>query len=297
MNNPRLSIIIPTYNRPHLLPRAVKSALEQTIEEIEVIVVDDGSKTPPQLEEHPKLKVIRFEQNQGNAVVRNAGAKAAKGQWISYLDDDDRLLPTFAETSLNALEKTHLPKPVAAISALAVVNNQGEVLQTRVPPTLPRGSYFFLEEIEPQYSFLSKQTLFIERELFLSIGGFDESFRSRVYTELYLRLNPICSLLGIPEVTYHLTAHEGPRVSRNPAFRQTSFEQLIAKHQNIFESHPKGFANFLYSHAQISSEQGQLFAAAKHLIWAMSVEPRHILGTLTWPYREKLKAQQLISHS
>lgn len=51
MNNPLLSIIIPTYNRPHLLPRAVNSALAQTLEDIEVIVVDDASPEPVQLPE------------------------------------------------------------------------------------------------------------------------------------------------------------------------------------------------------------------------------------------------------
>lgn len=298
MNNPRLSIIIPSYNRPKLLPRAVKSALAQTLDDIEVIVVDDGSKEAPQLEEHPKLKVIRFEQNQGSTKVRNIGAKAARGRWIAYLDDDDQLLPHFAETSLKALENITLPKPVAVISALAVVNAKGEVLQTRIPPTLAKGFCFSLEEIEPQYSFLSKQTLVVEREVFLSIGGFDESFCSRVHTELFLRLNRVCSLLGIPEVTYQLSVHEGPRVSRNPVLRQTSFEQLISKHQEAFETHPKAFANFLYSHAQISYEQGQILAAAKHLLWAMTIEPRHILGTLTWSYREKLRSQKhLFSNS
>ena len=97
MNNILLSIIIPTYNRPQFLPRAVNSALQQTVEEVEVIVVDDGSDEPVTLPEHSQLKVIRLSQNSGNAVARNVGLKAAKGQYVTYLDDDDQLLVIIVE--------------------------------------------------------------------------------------------------------------------------------------------------------------------------------------------------------
>ncbi|MEO1184952.1 MAG: glycosyltransferase family 2 protein, partial [Cyanobacteria bacterium J06636_27] len=244
MNNILLSIIIPTYNRPHFLPRAVKSALQQTVEEIEVIVVDDGSDEPVNLEEHPRLKVITLSKNSGNAVARNVGLKAAKGQYVTYLDDDDQLLSNMAQVSLDALKNTTLPQPVAALSGLEVIKPDGEVIDRRLPPTLPLGSHFFLEDIEPQKSYLSKQTLVVGRELLLEIGGYDETFTSRVHTEMFLRLNPVCSILGLPVVTYQLTAHEGERISRNPALRQVNFERLLNKHESLFKLHPKTFANF-----------------------------------------------------
>ncbi len=128
MTNPILSIIIPTYNRSHLLRRAVNSALAQTVEDIEVIVVDDASPESVQLPEHPKLRIIRLLENSGGAAARNAGAKAARGRWITYLDDDDELLLHMVKVSLEALAKTNLPKPVAAISSIEVFNEDGEVI-------------------------------------------------------------------------------------------------------------------------------------------------------------------------
>lgn len=271
MNNILLSIIIPSYNRPHFLPRAVKSALQQTIEEVEVIVVDDGSDEPVTLAEHPRLKVIRLSQNSGNAVARNVGLKAAKGQYVTYLDDDDQLLPNMAQVSLDALRNTTLPQPVAALSGLEVIKPDGELIDRRLPPTLPLGSHFFLEDIEPEKSYLSKQTLVVGRELLLEIGGYDETFTSRVHTEMFLRLNPVCSILGLPTVTYQLTAHEGERISRNPALRQINFERLLNKHESLFMLHPKTFAKFLCDHAERSLELGQPKAAILSLLKAMKL--------------------------
>lgn len=271
MNNILLSIIIPSYNRPHFLPRAVKSALGQTIEEVEVIVVDDGSDEPVTLAEHPRLKVIRLSQNSGNAVARNVGLKAAKGQYVTYLDDDDQLLPNMAQVSLDALKNTTLPQPVAALSGLEVIKPDGELIDRRLPPTLPLGSHFFLEDIEPEKSYLSKQTLVVGRELLLEIGGYDETFTSRVHTEMFLRLNPVCSILGLPTVTYQLTAHEGERISRNPALRQINFERLLNKHESLFMLHPKTFAKFLCDHAERSLELGQPKAAILSLLKAMKL--------------------------
>lgn len=293
MSTPQLSIIIPSYNRPHLLPRAVKSALEQTLEDIEVVVVDDGSTEPVNLPEHPRLRIVRLPENRGTAAARNAGAEAARGRWITYLDDDDQLLPHMAEVSLAALANTTLPKPVAVLSGLEVVGLDGKVTQTRIPPTLPRGKHFFLEEIEPGQSFLSKQTLVVERELLLSIGGYDESFSSRVHTEIFLRLNPVCSILGVPTVTYQLLVHEGPRISRDSSLRQVSFNQLVRKHESIFKAHPKMFAEFVYKHALMSYELSQKGAAFLSLLWALRIHPRYTLSRITEPLRKSLRGYTL----
>ncbi|MBZ8180603.1 MAG: glycosyltransferase family 2 protein [Oscillatoria sp. PMC 1051.18] len=288
MNKPVLSIIIPTYNRPHLLPIAVNSALAQTRADFEVIVVDDASPQPVNLPEHPKLKIIRLPENKGGSAARNVGAKAANGHWITYLDDDDILLPHMAEVSLEALANTTLPKPVAALSGVEVVSEDGWVKKTRIPPTLPKGSHFCLEEIEPEKSFFCKQTMVVEKEVLLSIGGFDESFSSRVHTELFLRLNQVCSLQGIPTVTYQLLSHQSFRVSSDPSRRQVNFHRLISKHRALFEAHPKMFANFIYDHAMKSYDSGQKLEAVKSFSQAMGVHPIHTLGRMVSPFKKAL---------
>ncbi|MBD6617963.1 glycosyltransferase family 2 protein [Komarekiella sp. 'clone 1'] len=276
MSNPLLSIIIPTHNRPHLITRAVKSALEQTVEDLEVIVVDDASTQPIDLPSNPRLRTIRLSESHGGAGARNVGLDAALGRWITFLDDDDQLLPHMAAVSLEALSQAALPTPVGVISGLEEVNSQGQVLGTRLPPPVrPRGAHFFLEELEPGKSYNTKQTLVVEREVLHQIGGWDQTFRSRVHSELFLRLNPACSLLGLPIVTYQLYTHEGDRVSRNTKLRQESFLRLVHKHKSLFKAHPQMFAKFVYEHALRSYDMGQKRAALFSLCWAMGIDPLH----------------------
>ena len=276
MNTPLLSIIIPTHNRPHLLPRAVQSALDQTFTDLEVVVVDDASTEPVQLPEQPRLRVIRLDAGRGGAAARNVGTEAARGRWVTYLDDDDYLLPHMAEVSLNAIAQSALTPPIGVISSIEVVNSSGKITQKRVPPPLRmQGCFFSLEELEPGCSYLTKQTLVVERATIQQIGGWDESFRSRVHSELFLRLNPACTLVGIPTTTYRLCSHDEQRVSKNLDLRQKSFKQLIDKHQTAFKAHPKMFAEFVFNQAAVFYRQGQWQPALSNLLWAFSIDPVH----------------------
>lgn len=290
MSDPVLSIIIPTHNRPHLVGRAVKSALAQTIEkDFEVIVVDDASIQPPDLPNDNRVRLIRLSEPRGGAAARNMGTDAARSQWVTYLDDDDRLLPHMATVSFEALSQSILPPPVAVISGLEVVNPQGQVIVKRIPPPVrPKGAHFYLEEIEPDYSYHTKQTLVVERAVIQSIGGWDETFRSRVHSELFLRLNLACSIIGLPTATYQLYAHDGDRVSSNIKLRQESFHRLIRKHQSLFKAHPQMFANFVYEHALKSYEMGNTRAAFVNLCRAMQIDPPQILSRLLLKIYQKI---------
>jgi glycosyltransferase involved in cell wall biosynthesis len=280
MIDPLLSIIIPTRNRPELLRRAVESALAQTARQVEVVVVADASDPPVELPEDPHLRVVRHPSQRGGAAGRNSGLQAARGRWVTYLDDDDELLPTMVEASLDGIARSTLPAPVAAISGIELVSGDGQVVGIRLPPTRPRGDHFFLEPIESGLSYLTKQTLVVEAEVLRGVGGWDESFRSRVHSELFLRLNPVCSLVGLPEVTYRLSVHEGPRVSRDRSLRQESFRRLVSKHRDAFEAHPARFAEFAFAHADRSLQDGQIWAAAATLARAARLAPRPALRRL-----------------
>lgn len=102
---PLVSVVIPTYNRAELLRQAVDSVLGQTYRPIELIVVDDGStdRTPALLEQYAgRLRVLR-QHNQGGTAARNAGARAATGEFITFLDHDDVMLPEKIERQVGFL--------------------------------------------------------------------------------------------------------------------------------------------------------------------------------------------------
>lgn len=107
---PLVSVVIPAYNRPEMLQEALENVLEQTYETFEVIVVDDGS--PTSLEpvvadvDDERINYTRFDENQGANVARNEGIRQASGEYIAFLDDDDRWLPGKLEKQVELLEQS-----------------------------------------------------------------------------------------------------------------------------------------------------------------------------------------------
>lgn len=289
MSDPRLSIVIPTCNRPQLLLEAVHSALAQTVTDIEVVVVDDASTHPPQLPDDPRLQYVRLDQSRGGAGARNVGTQKARGRSIAYLDDDDILLPNMAEVSLEAIANSVLPPPVAVISGMELFDRHDVVLQTRTPPAVrEKGSHFSLEDLEAGCSYNTKQTLVVERSVIQQIGGWDETFKSRVHTELFFRLNMACSIVGIPIVTYRLRQHDRYRVSRDPKLRQESFKKLVTKHKTLFRAHPKRYAKFVFEHAQKLQKMGQTGDAVASLLWAMQIDPQQTVSNTYRVLRSRL---------
>ena len=271
------TVVVTTRDRPEQLAVAVESALGQSLP-VDVVVVDDGSSVPVRLPQHPRLRVLRHERSAGVSAARNAGASAACTRWVTFLDDDDRHRPNLVEASLAAVEQSTLPRPVGVVSALAVVRD-GAVVAVRTPPAArPRGDHFQLEPAEPGTSYHGKQTLVVERDVLLGIGGFDPSFASRVTTELFLRLNPVCSILGIPDVTYDFVEHSGGRISTDQERRLRSFRQLEQVHHDALRAHPSGYAELLVQHGRTCAEQGLRVEAARALGRAVRTSPGRAVG-------------------
>ncbi|MEH2449532.1 MAG: glycosyltransferase family 2 protein [Nostoc sp.] len=109
--NPKVSVIIPSYNTEAYIAKAIESALEQTLTDIEIIVVDDGSsdKTVEVLKSFTdqRLKVIVNQQNLGVSAARNRALRAAQGEWIAVLDSDDWYAPERLEKLMLLAEETN----------------------------------------------------------------------------------------------------------------------------------------------------------------------------------------------
>ncbi|WP_340203184.1 glycosyltransferase family 2 protein [Ascidiimonas sp. W6] len=107
---PLVSVIIPYYNRPEKLQRALTSVMQQTHKNIEVLVVDDASTIPPQgLEAFPKVQLLKNKKNSGPGVSRNTGMQKANGSYLAFLDCDDYWAPQFLESCLQQFENTKEP--------------------------------------------------------------------------------------------------------------------------------------------------------------------------------------------
>lgn len=107
---PVFSVVLPTYNRPAMLRRAVGSVLGQTFRDFELIVVDDGSTawcaSALADVDDSRLRLIRNSTNRGAAEARNVGMDAARGDYLSFLDDDDEYVSSFLTSTYRRLRGT-----------------------------------------------------------------------------------------------------------------------------------------------------------------------------------------------
>lgn len=270
--DPQLSIVITTRDRSALVQRAVASALVQTLESMEIIVVDDGSEEPFEWS-HPAVRIIRNERSVGVCAARNCGLKAARGNWTTFLDDDDELLPLMADESLKAARESELPPPVAVLSAMMVVDQAGRELGTRLPVTLPKGSHYFMEERQPGRSFQAHNALVAPTEVLREIGGWDEHMRASEHSDLFLRLNQRCSIQGIELVTYRHTDHPGPRLHSDLLARPEAMRRTVEKHRATFRLHRTAHAHYLATMGATYLRAGKWWRAVDATSRALLLDP------------------------
>jgi glycosyltransferase involved in cell wall biosynthesis len=182
---PKVSVVIPTYNRAHVVGRAIGSVLAQTYQDFEVIVVDDAS--TDDTEEVVKrfndsrIRYLRHEKNLGGAVARNTGIKAAHGEYLAFLDSDDEWLPEKLERQMETLQD--LPGNWAGVCCGFWLID-GEHVKESIPDW-PRSIF---DKLLVTCFLNGGSTLVARTEVINSIGGFDERLPRHQDWDLLLRL-------------------------------------------------------------------------------------------------------------
>lgn len=129
---PTISICIPTYNRAHFIGQTIESVLEQSYKDFELIIWNDGATdTTEQIVKSFKDKRIEYhknEKNSGYITTMNKCTKAAHGEWIMHLSDDDLMTPTMLEEMVNALHKYKGNEIGFVVPQTMTINEQGNVI-------------------------------------------------------------------------------------------------------------------------------------------------------------------------
>ena len=196
----RISAVIPSYNAAHLLPRALESVFRQSMP-CEAVVVDDGSTDHTSEvirdfrsrfgEAHDRLHHVR-QDNAGPSVARNRGAELARGDWVAFLDADDYWYRDKLRTQWRAT-RTY-PGAAAYFSGVDVEDINGARYR-RLPPYsgLITWSQMLLENLVPS------PTPLIRKEVFQTVGGFDESRRFAEDWDLWLRVTEFAPIVAQQE--------------------------------------------------------------------------------------------------
>ena len=181
-NQPDISVIIPTYNRAHILPRALDSVLAQTQLPIEIIVVNDGSTdgTKSVLSNYTGLKIID-QQHSGVSAARNIGLEHTNGEWIAFLDSDDEWLPEKLEQQWAAI--CNDDKLICHTEEIWIRNGQ------RVNPMKKHQKFggMIYERCLP-LCVISPSSVMIHKSIFEVVGVFDESLEVCEDYDLWLRI-------------------------------------------------------------------------------------------------------------
>ena len=185
-----MSYIVPTYNRPELLKRALESIAIQAYSRFEAVVVNDaGHDVSAIVSEFPFAKLVNHKQNLGLPAARNTGINASEGEYLGYLDDDDWFYPDHTVVLLGALMGGYR----AGYSDAMVQYNNG-------PAHL-----YMSNNWDPEY--IKRGNLFPvccamhDRELINQVGYFDEDLPSHEDWDLWIRMSEVCDFVHTPMIT------------------------------------------------------------------------------------------------
>ncbi len=243
---PKVSVIIPTYNRPEFLKKALVSVLNQSYQDFEVIVVDDGTdkRADKIINEIGDRRIIyiQHEVSRGGGAARNTGIRSSLGQFIAFLDDDDEWLPNKLSTQMDVFENT-LPEVGFCFCAVKNITNFGQD-RNHVPEGV--GDYYNLA-LSSFKKFLTV-TLIIKKDVFDAVGLFDEAFPSHQESELMIRITKKFKGLGIDEllVLVNMT-NDRQHIGGNLTKRIMGRELLLKKHEEEFKKRPTVWANHLFT--------------------------------------------------
>jgi glycosyltransferase involved in cell wall biosynthesis len=289
---PKVSVIVPTYNRERFVLEAVRSALGQTFSDLEVIVLDDGStdRTAEGIREITDARVRYFlQENTGRpGVVRNRAIAQARGEYVAFLDSDDAWLP--GKLARQLAEAEAHPEAGLIYSFTREVDRAGRPGAVFGPNFDGSGSQF---EQLLFLNFIPIQTVLVPRRVLEDVGTFDESpeFRAIEDYELWLRIAARYPIRLVPEVLAFYRVHEGG-IS---ADRITQLNRLEALLERIFARHSVGEelqrrvrAHLAYRKFNQHLVAGQVDSGAVGFLkQTLSANPGH-RGARVWLWVERL---------
>ena len=274
---PSISVILNTYNRAAVLPRAVESVLAQTYDDFELVIVDDGST------DHTPLVIAQFDDrrvryvrqaNAGLSRARNFGVASSSGRYVTYLDDDDEVLPGWLEAFVTLISS---PGCGVACCGVEVLDADNAVSEVRNPRDL--GAPF-----DHCVGLFHSGSFALRRDVFDAIGGYATDLLCHHQTEFALRLVPWCSDHGLTVASVPqplLRIHRGletDRLRSNP-------ERFLAGTRYILEHHGARLgrsqitlSNYLGSAGVSSARLGRYPDARRYFYRAVRAHPARTAG-------------------
>lgn len=275
---PEVSVIIPTYNRAHLIGRAIQSVLDQTYQDFEIIVVDDAS--TDETEEVVKsfaddrINYTRHQKNKGGGASRNTGIKVAKGKFIAFLDSDDEWLAEKLKKQIGRF-KISSNKVGVIYSGYCTVSGKTQELVARVIPSL-RGnlSVNFLKGC-----YVLNSTSVVRRDCFRKAGFFDETLLSCQEWDIWIRVSRHYEFDFVPDILVKYYFHE-TQISTDLNAKIRGREALIRKYQVNISKYPSVLSLHLNVLGKLYCIKGDQKTGSVNFWKAIKLNPFHLANYL-----------------
>jgi glycosyltransferase involved in cell wall biosynthesis len=235
-----ISVVLPAYNAATFLAEAIESILQQTFQEFELIIVDDGS-TDNTLEiihpylSNPKVKVIKGE-HKGLSCALNLGIAEAQYPWIARMDADDVALPERFQRQVEAIILS--PQVVAWGTYAFYISATGKKLGIAAsgPITIEdfenrRGDGHLFQLIHP--------TVILKKEIILACGGYRTEFEPVEDLDLFNRMTSYGPLLAIPEPLLRYRIHNQSVSMQRFFFQRVLMRYVVSIHRRSLENLPE----------------------------------------------------------
>jgi glycosyltransferase involved in cell wall biosynthesis len=227
---PTASIIIPTYNRPQLLPRAVESARAAGTD-IEIIVVDDASQdeTAAVCRILPGIRYIRLERNQGVAGARNVGVLASTSEFIAFLDDDDLRVPGSLDLQTAALAA--VPEAGVVCGAMLIADQNYRLTGEISSATYPGGDVFW-KLLELDFPVMPLCVV-IRKDCFLRVGLLNRRLRGIDDWDILVRIAELYPVITMKEPV-GIYRQPSPSSSQGSSAQSTQLYGAVRHQRQLF---------------------------------------------------------------
>ena len=245
-----ISVVMPAYNAEQFIAEAIESILNQTYQEFELIVVDDGSTDGTlniineYVKKDPRLTLIHNEHG-GACKARNDAIKIAKYEWVAPMDADDVAMPNRLERLMQAALAD--PEVVVWGSYMHQINVEGKIIgQIQIGPTT-REQFYALDRTRSVIMVVNPTAMF-KKDIALKVGGYDERLPAAQDVELWDRMAAYGPILVIPEPLLKYRLH-GSSISAKRFFDQRMLHEFVlARYRAHQEEQEMTLPDFIVSY-------------------------------------------------
>jgi len=269
---PLISVVLPTYNRPRLLKRAVETVLKQTYPNIELVIMDDHSPVPAKevlsaysFDAISNVRQLRHSKNEGANVARNNGIRAASGQFISFLDDDDQWDRKKTAKQVDTFLTADDSVGFVYTGTRYVLHNDAKTAVHTVSGDVTR-------DILAGAPIAEFSAIMVRADVVERAGLPDERLPSWQDLEWFLRLSLHCRFEPVPEPLTIRRKDHGERIgNRFEERRDVSYPLFVSKHRSLARKHGRRCERMFLAHLlrtlALSALQNSHYAEArKHFV-------------------------------